>query len=281
MPDFPKHSTGHPRRRQHDEEYHESNLRFIRTLLAIFIPLLVAISAAGHMPTDIDTSASGPTSAMTQTVQAGPTRGEEGWATWSETIAPNYVTMTQGADLEDRTRQMAPETFENEVDALGRPSLARACITPQMARKGAERERDRLPNPLGWPRNTEVTIEMCDGTYHGWLFNRSHLLAKSLGGSDERDNLVTGTRCQNVGSNDGTGGMGLPESMTRDWLAQNPDGTVLYEAEPVYVGEELIPRVVVVDVLSSDGAIDADFVTYNAAKGFTIDYATGAWSPAA
>jgi DNA-entry nuclease len=199
---------------------------------------------------------------------------------WDEATAPNYVTTTGPASLEEVTLSLEGGDYETHSDELGRPSMVSANVTPEMTEAGSRRKRDELPDPLGWPKNAEVDIQMADGTYHGWLFNRSHLLAKSLGGPDTADNLVTGTRCQNVGNNDGSGGMGLPETTARDWLRNNPQGSLYYEVEPHYVGSEPIPRTVSVDLRTSDGSVDAHYVTYNCAKGFAIDYATGAWQAA-
>jgi len=42
--------------------------------------------------------------------------------------------------------------------------------------------------------------------YNGYFYNRSHLIADSLGGRSYKYNVVTGTRQQNVGNN-GDGGM--------------------------------------------------------------------------
>lgn len=48
--------------------------------------------------------------------------------------------------------------------------------------------------------------------------------------------------------------------------------TVQYVATPLYEGDELVPRSVIVDVRSSDGHIDEELETYNACKGEDIDY---------
>jgi len=48
-----------------------------------------------------------------------------------------------------------------------------------------------------------------------------------------------------------------------------------YQATPYYRGDELIPRTVEVKALTSDGAINETVITYNTAKGYTIDYRTG------
>ena len=74
------------------------------------------------------------------------------------------------------------------------------------------------------------------------------------------------------------GGMAYPETLARNWLDKNPDGYVYYAATPFYVGNELVCRYVLVDVLSSDGQIDCRVVVYNTAKGYTIDYANGSFS---
>lgn len=199
---------------------------------------------------------------------------------WDAAAAPDYVMQAGSGQVDDT---LAPgEVRYGGLDALGRTLAVKACVTKAMVDEGTARERGDISDirPSGWPEdNEEVTIEMPDGrAYHGWLFNRSHLLAKSLGGKDEAENLVTGTRTQNVGANDGKGGIAACETMVRDWLAQNPEGHVWYDATPQYEGDELVPRAVTVDLRSSDGTLDGRYVTYNAAKGYEIDYSDGSWS---
>ncbi len=192
---------------------------------------------------------------------------------WDERESPNYVRLVGRADIADPLP--AGQVVYAPLDDNLRAGAVRACITSQMVERGSSRRRAQsLPNPAGWPsRNEEVDIDLPTGaTYHGWLWNRCHLLAKSLGGSDDLVNLVTGTRMLNVGANDGQGGMDVFESAIRSWLRSYPDVTVQYVATPVYEGDEPIPRSVVVDVLSSDGAIDERLEVYNAAKGHTINY---------
>jgi DNA-entry nuclease len=133
--------------------------------------------------------------------------------------------------------------------------------------------------PSGWGHNEKVDIDLPDGsTYHGYLFNRSHLIAKSLGGSEVVENLITGTRTQNVGANDGRGGMAYPETLARNWLRDNTEGSVWYSATPVYEEDELVPRSVIVDLRSSDGSLDLELEVYNAAQGYRIDYSDGTFS---
>lgn len=201
---------------------------------------------------------------------------------WDAEAYPDYYRVVGPAVVED-----APgpgEARYEGLDRLGRAGRVVATVTPQMAEAGSERERADLSElrPAGWGHNEEVSIPMATGPdYHGYLFNRSHLLAKSLGGSDDLRNLVTGTRTQNVGDNRGQdGGMAYTEGLARDWLRANPDGTLYYAATPVYVGSELLPRSVYVDVRSSDGEIDLEVEVFNAVAGFEVDYATGSFSAA-
>lgn len=199
------------------------------------------------------------------------------WTAWDAQAYPDYyrVVGTAVVDVE-----LAPGEARYEgLDGLGRTGRVAALVTSEMAQAGSDREREDISDihPSGWGHNEEVVIAMPDGSdYHGYLFNRSHLLAKSLGGDDAAYNLVTGTRAQNVGDNRGQdGGMAYPEGLAREWLRDHPQGTVYYSATPVYEGDELVPRSVIVDVRSSDATLDLEVEVFNAAAGFEIDYATG------
>ena len=201
------------------------------------------------------------------------------FVSWDAEQAPEYYRELGPAQI-DWTLEPGDAEY-GALDSLGRATFARACVTPELAAAGAARERGSLQGlePTGWGENAEVSIPLANGdVYHGYLWNRSHLLAKSLGGSDGLRNLITGTRMQNVGTNSsggGSGGMAYCEKLARDWLAEHGDGWVLYAATPVYAGEELVCRSVMVDLLSSDGSLDARIEVYNAAQGIEINYATG------
>ncbi len=202
---------------------------------------------------------------------------QAGWTAWDADACPDYyrIVGTAVVDVE-----LAPGEVRYEgLDALGRTGRVAALVTPEMAEAGSEREREDISDvrPAGWGHNEEVAIAMPDGnTYHGYLFNRSHLLAKSLGGDDAAYNLVTGTRTQNVGDNRGQdGGMAYAEGVARAWLKSHPGGTLYYSATPVYEGDELVCRSVIVDVRSSDGSLDQQIEVFNAVGGFEIDYETG------
>ncbi len=203
------------------------------------------------------------------------------YSAWDEDESPNYYRVVGKAHV--GTKPPKGTVVYGKLDALGRATGAVALVTYDSMEEGRARSREDTSDlyPSGWGHNEEVDIALPDGTvYHGFLFNRSHLVAKSLGGDDGLHNLICATRTQNVGANlDGyDGGMAYCESLARLWLMRHKDGTVYYAAMPAYEGDELVARSVIVDIRSSDGSVDSRIEVYNTAKGFEIDYATGAFS---
>ena len=236
--------------------------------LALVAALLVAAAAV---------LGSGAVTLPGSSPSAGVAGQEVSYTAWDEDEYPEYYRVVGAAVVDD---EVLPGEIRYEgLDDLGRTGRVAANVTLEMAREGSERDREDMSwiHPSGWGHNEQVDIVMPDGdTYHGALFNRSHLLAKSLGGEEVPENMVTGTRTQNVGDNHGQdGGMAYTEGIARDWLWDHRDGTVYYCATPVYEGNELVPRSVIVDVRSSDGEIDQRVEVFNAVAGFEIDYATG------
>ena len=204
--------------------------------------------------------------------------GEAAYSAWDPELDSNYYRILGPAVTSDPPAEGTVRY--GELDALGRATGAVAVVTQKAMEDGIARERENTSNiePSGWGHNQEVDIAMPDGTvYHGLLFNRSHLVAKSLGGDEDIRNLITATRTQNVGANvnGSEGGMAYAEGLARSWLQDHPDGTVYYAATPVYEGNELLARSVLVDIRTSDGSIDQRIEVFNAVRGFDIDYATG------
>ena len=203
---------------------------------------------------------------------------------WDAQASPEYYRVVGKAQIDWTLPAGAVEYAP--LDAQGRATGSRACVTYQLMEVGRNRARADSSDlkPSGWGHNARVEIPLSDGdVYYGELWNRSHLLAKSLGGAEQLDNLVTGTRTQNVGSNRNggeSGGMGYCEGLARAWLDAHHDGTLLYSAVPVYLGSELVCRSVVVDLRSSDGTLDQRVEVYNAAAGYEIDYETGTFREA-
>lgn len=173
------------------------------------------------------------------------------------------------------------------VDELERPVCSYGLLTYDVRADAKERGRqDIATDPVGWPdSNPKVSIPSLDGVegskdYNGYMWNRSHLLADSLGGSVEAHNLVPGTRTQNVGSVKNSGGMAYTETIARDYLDEKSSNEcpLYYAATPNYEGDELIPRTVTVDIQSCNNSIDERVVVYNTANGFEVNYKEGSFT---
>jgi DNA-entry nuclease len=168
-----------------------------------------------------------------------------------------------------------------KLDKYGRTGRAVGNITYKMVKDSAGWRQDFEPDsdPSGWGKNTKVEIELYNGrVYRGYMWNRSHLIADSLGGRAFRQNLIKGTRMQNVGANDGKGGMAYTERKVVNYLYDHHKVSVYYSAKPIYKDKELVPRSVIIDVKSSDGKINERVIVYNAAKGFKINYKKGTFT---
>ena len=156
--------------------------------------------------------------------------------------------------------ELTTQSFEtySELDSLGRCGVAYACIG-----------RDLMPTedtPSGW-NNKEY--DFVDG---GWLYNRCHLIGFQLTGENANEkNLITGTRSMNVD------GMLLFENMTADYIKETGNH-VMYRVTPVFEGDELVPRGVLMEGKSvednGEGILFNVFV-YNVQPGVEINYMTG------
>lgn len=167
-----------------------------------------------------------------------------------------------------------------ELDNLQRATGAYGYISKEMRTEAKERGRQDIKvDPVGWTSGKPpVPVTFEDRSYKDSFYNRSHLIADSLGGDPTKVNLVTGTRMQNVGWNKkGEGGMAYIEEKTRVFL-DSPKGDncpVYYAVTPNYIGSELLPRTVTVNAKSCDSTIDEQIVVDNMAPGYVINYMNG------
>ena len=204
------------------------------------------------------------------------------WTSWDAATSPNYYRVA-GPAVESYNFTYGEVAYGGK-DELGRTTWAGGIITAQMRADAKARGRQdftaECDDISGWGYNDKVVIPSTNGgkDYRGYMYNRSHLVADSLGGDAMSVNLITGTRCQNVGNNDNSGGMAYSEDMARDYLDSHPDGSIYYAATPVYEGDELVARSVYVDIKSDDGSIDEHIEVYNTAMGYDVNYATGEFS---
>lgn len=225
---------------------------------------------------------------------------------WDAKTAPNgYQVLDMKADI-DYTVDAGNIVYTG-FDKFGRTGRAVGNITYDMVKESsgwrAKFASDVDSHLSGWGKNKKITSNLPGGiTYSGYMYNRSHLVADSLGGykhvykSDgsldtdksvsEAQNLVTGTRFQNVGTNNakgsGYGGMAYFEDMARKYLAEHENCSIWYSVEPVYASDnEIIPRACIVKMVSCDSkggsgnGINLVGIVYNVQPGYTIDYTTG------
>ena len=124
-----------------------------------------------------------------------------------------------------------------------------------------------MVKPSGW--HTVRYDDLVDGRY---LYNRCHLIAYQLTGENANTrNLVTGTRYMNME------GMLSYENDVADYV-ERTGNHVIFRAEPVFEGDELVCRGVHLEALSyEDGGAGLSYnvFCYNVQPGVGIDYATG------
>lgn len=229
---------------------------------------------------------------------------------WSISQFPDYVTEVQ-VEL-DRSSILAKEVaagsiYYDELDDFGRSGIAYGVITKDMVdnSKGEREKFERNSEPSGWYRwfnknsgeeisermasvsskrgverksnNEKTSIAMPNGkVYNGYFYNRSHQIADALGGRAYRNNLVTGTRFQNVGNNDGNGGFRYVEKIAIKQV-ENSNTPLHYFVKPYYVGSELVPRGSLIVMFNDEGFEKIHYV-FNEADGYTIDYSNGSFS---
>ncbi len=159
------------------------------------------------------------------------------------------------------------DSFESygSLDALGRCGQAFASVGRDLMPSG-ERESISSVKPSGWHT---VKYDQVDGKY---LYNRCHLIGYQLTGENANEkNLITGTRYMNVE------GMLPFENMTADYIKETGNH-VLYRVTPLFEGEELVARGVLMEAESvEDGGEGIRFCVFvrNIQPGIVIDYATG------
>ena len=167
------------------------------------------------------------------------------------------------------TEEISDIPFEtySPLDELGRCQTAYANICKELM-PTEEREGIGYIKPTGWKQakyDTKVT-----GMDSPYLYNRCHLIAFELAGENANEqNLITGTRYMNVS------GMLPYENQVAKYVRQTGHH-VLYRVTPVFAGDELVVRGVLIEAASVE---DNDCIfcvyCYNVCPGVTIDYQTG------
>ena len=147
-------------------------------------------------------------------------------------------------------------TSLSELDDLGRAQVAWMCADEPHIQTG-ERESIYKLKPAGW--------------HGGGFYERSHLLMWKLSGINDLRNLVTGTATFNEDN------MQDYEKKVTAYLWNHDNNHVMYRVTPVYKGDELLCRGVLMEAYSVEdhGKLEYCVFVYNAEPGATIDYLTG------
>lgn len=188
-----------------------------------------------------------------------------------------------------------------KLDKYGRSGQVTSLVTHQSVESHSSKAQDRPSFDYGvhvageykdgqynaqkqtWEgHNSNNQILQLDG-YRGYIYNKSHSLAWSLGGDMETHNLTLGTRAQNVGTNKDSngGGMGYSETQIRNAIFDKPETKVYYQVTPVYKGNEIVPRgshVRAYSVNDNGQTINLNVWVSNTQKGVHINYNNGTYT---
>ena len=155
--------------------------------------------------------------------------------------------------------------YYSELDSLGRCGTAYANICRELMPTEPRGDISSV-KPTGWQ---SVKYDFVDGKS---LYNRCHLIGFQLAGENANPkNLITGTRYLNIE------GMLPFENLVADYVKET-DQHVLYRVTPVFQGQDLVARGVLMEGLSvEDNGEGVTFCVYayNVQPGVDIDYATG------
>ncbi|MGT2895463.1 DNA/RNA non-specific endonuclease [Streptococcus entericus] len=186
-----------------------------------------------------------------------------------------------------------------EFDHLGRATSAHIQLQDKDEPKKRREPRIKY-NPVGWHN-----YKMSYGNQgkKSWLFNRGHLIGYQFSGlTDEGKNLVPLTAWTNSGNYKGMDdsnieGMLYYENRLDSWLATHPNFWLDYKVTPVYTGDELVPRQLILQYVgldetgnfisikfgspkeSVDGYGITTVILDNYSKNATIDYLKGTATP--
>ena len=165
----------------------------------------------------------------------------------------------------DSELELEPWEGFSELDELGRCGPAMAMLHRSLMPDG-ERSDISEVKPTGWKQNFYDFVE------GEALYNRSHLIGYQLTGQNANpQNLITGTRAMNADAM-------RPFEEDLAWYLKDSDDKVLYRVTPVFYGNELLARGVLMEARSEeDGSDGMEFCIYcyNVQPGVVIDYRTG------
>lgn len=164
--------------------------------------------------------------------------------------------------------EVGSESFETygKLDALGRCTTSLACLSEEtMPPEGETRGKIGNIKPSGW---VSVKYDCVEGKY---VMNRCHCIGWQLSAeNDNPRNLISGSRYLNIE-------MLAYENRVADYIRETGNH-VMYRVTPVFVGEELLCRGLLMEGYSVEDegeGIRYCVFFYNVQPGIEFDYATG------
>lgn len=198
----------------------------------------------------------------------------------------DYYQSLGAAQISEKCLSSTGFNYTGLINSAGQVGTACGLIEVKDFEKNLKTDRQDIKvDPAGYQGkklafyNGKITKDGKLSTTTTWVYNRSHLIADSLGGNPNLENLITGTVGQNVGNN--KGGMQYLEMKVYNFMKDQVDGKrpacpVNYEVTPHYLNtSDKLPRLVEVNAKSCDGTIDERVVTFNDQAGLDINYSTG------
>lgn len=167
--------------------------------------------------------------------------------------------------------ELTTEPFEiySELDSLGRCGVAYANICKEIM-PTEERGSIGSVKPSGFIQKRYDCLKTDDNPY-GYTYARCHLIAYTLAGENANErNLITGTL-----TNFNVDGM-EPFELATSYYVKSTNHHVLYRVTPIYAGNDLVARGVLMEARSvEDDELSFCVFVYNVAPGININYATG------
>lgn len=253
---------------------HRNTRRARRALAALMLALLCLTASACDSAAAANGSAPRPQADSSRTFESAPAAGDSQSTAISADDLPEYqgeasVTLNGGMPSFTAEELQLP-TFEEyaPLDSLGRCGAAFAMVSDE-TRPAANEKRGSISyiHPTGWEQGRYPFI---NGES---LYNRSHLIAWSLGAeNDNPRNLITGTTYMNQGT------MQLVENRILGYI-RNTGNHALVRVTPWFEGDDLLARGVQYEAYSVEDqgrSVCVNEFMFNVQPGVLIDYATGA-----
>lgn len=262
-----------------------SPLTFARLLLlgaVLAVACIFSVGCSGIAAEEVPSARSSAAEALEQLLNGGQLdsrvatpqdASSSSGASITESNLPSYQgnpSVVVNGDLPAFTaEELSLQTFEDyaPLDGQGRCGTAFALVSDETRpATGEKRSSISSIRPTGW---CQASYDFVQG---GSLYNRSHLIAWSLGAENANPrNLITGTASMNQSV------MQPLENRILEYI-RNTGRHVLVRVTPVFSGRDLVARGVQYEAYSVEDAgtaICMNRFLFNVQPGVEIDYATG------